>query len=336
MRDDAGACPLRIRDGAASSSRVRRTRQAVETPDGGFPGPGQKMVIAKILGGLGNQLFQYAMARSVAWRNGSEVKLDLAWFLSEEGRNRKFYLDRFRIKYGLATDSEIRERLRLRKLLGRDLYNAIIPFRRKRYIKLKEFEPFDGKYLELGGDVYLEGYWTDERYFGNISSFLLSEIALVDELGHHNKSISRLVRNTESVSIHIRRGDYVTDRRFRSIFNVCDDKYYAEAISRIACTVKNPCYFIFSDDIEWARKHIRTGGETVFVSNADGQSPHEELILMSMCRHNIIANSTFSWWGAWLNRNEGKTVIAPGKWFNLPGRHGGDCVPPAWSKIEID
>ena len=294
------------------------------------------MVIAKILGGLGNQLFQYAMGRSLASRTGSELKLDLDWFASEGAPGRSFLLDRFNIHYRVATDPDIRALLRWRRLLGRDLHEALVPFHRKKYIRLRDFEPFREKYRTLGGNVYLEGYWTDERYFRDMSHELRSEFTLRGELSPYHRRMSEAIAGSESVSVHVRRGDYVTHDRFRPIFDICNREYYAKAIDEIVRTVPDPRFFVFSDDIEWARRHLRTGHDTAYVSQADGDSPDEELVLMSLCRHNIIANSTFSWWGAWLNRNEGKRVVAPGKWFNIPGRNGGECVPASWTKIEIE
>lgn len=263
--------------------------------------------------------------------------MDLTWFTSaEETTKRSLDLDKFNIKYSRATEDEISKYLALRKFMGRDIYEAIIPFKHKKYVKLKEFQAFDDKYLKLGGSVYLEGYWTDERYFADIANIIRKEFTLIRELSPTNKNISELIKQTESVSIHIRRGDYITNSNFSPIFNICNHKYYSRAISEIVNRSIDPCFFIFSDDIEWARQNIRTGHETVYVSGAGGDLPHEELVLMSMCKHHIIANSTFSWWGAWLNPNEGKIVVAPEKWVNSAEYQSGDLVPPTWLKIAIE
>lgn len=295
------------------------------------------MVIVKMLGGLGNQLFQYAMGRNLAYLNDTELKVDLTWFSSEqETTRRSFFLDKFNITYGVASNEEIKKYFILRKFLGRDLYEAIIPFKCKRYIRLKEFQPFDGKYLKLGGNVYLEGYWTDERYFAEVSNIIRREFTLKHELSQRSKKISELIQKTESVSIHIRRGDYVANRNFSPIFNVCDHKYYINAINEITRNISKPHFFIFSDDIGWARQNIKFGHHAVYVSGGEGDLPHEELVLISRCRHNIISNSTFSWWGAWLNSSDGKTIIAPDRWFNRQGHHGGECVPSTWKKIAVE
>lgn len=294
------------------------------------------MIIVKIFGGLGNQLFQYAMARSVAYRNNVEFKVDLSWFLNDRVETpRKFSLDKFNVKYSLANDNEVNKYLTLKKIMGRDLYETMIPFKYKKYIRQREFQNFNNKYMNMRGNVYLDGYWTDERYFTDVTQFIRKEFALQNELSPMNKEISDIIQDTESVSIHVRRGDYVTSKNFEPIFNICNEQYYKQAVSEIVKRIAKPNFFIFSDDIEWARQNVKTGHNTVYVSGLDGGLPHEELILMSTCKHNVIANSTFSWWSAWLNSNTGKIVIAPGKWFNLSAQHGGECVPSTWYKIAV-
>ena len=295
------------------------------------------MIIVKICGGLGNQMFQYAMARSVATRHNTEVKLDLSWF-ADTGTTtgRIFDLQRLNITINEATHDEVSRLLKLRKQLGRDLYGILIPFRWKKYLKMKEFRPFDERYLNVGSDVYLEGYWTDERYFADVSSLVKKELTLRGTLSTKNQQIAENIRKTlNSISIHVRRGDYVQDETTRSIFHLCNEDYYARAVAEVKKRIKDPVFFVFSDDIEWVKKHIAIGAETRYVSDSGEGLPHEELMLMSMCRHNIIANSTFSWWAAWLNPNSDKVVIAPDRWYNLEEYSGAECVPAGWVKIPV-
>lgn len=294
------------------------------------------MVIAKIFGGLGNQLFQYAMARNVAERNGSQLKVDLSWFESPDVATRRIFgLNSFIIQLRNASEAEINRCLMLRKAFGRDIYETIVPFRYKKYIKTKEFQVFNEIYLRLGGDVYLDGYWADERFFCDIANIIRKEFKLSGGLSPNNSNYSSIIDETESVSVHIRRGDYVTSSQFSPIFNICDQSYYRRAIDLIADKITHPVFFIFSDDIEWARQNLNPKHKVVYVSGAEGKLPHEEMILMSRCKHNIIANSTFSWWGAWLNPNNKKIVIAPDKWVNIPGAYGDQIVPPTWAKIAV-
>ncbi|MDD2273216.1 MAG: alpha-1,2-fucosyltransferase [Desulfuromonadaceae bacterium] len=295
------------------------------------------MVIAKIYGGLGNQMFQYAMARSVAERNGLQLKVDLSWFSSPVGTTQRIFgLDSFNIKLVNANESEIANCLALRKILGRNLYEAIVPFNYKKYVRTKDFQSFSEKYLRLKGDVYLEGYWTDERYFADNADIVRNEFTLLRELSSENSKIASSIDTTESISIHVRRGDYISNSQFHSIFNICDQHYYHRAIELISGKVSSPVFFIFSDDIDWARRNIKVGHDVVYVSGPKSELPHEELILMSRCKHNIIANSTFSWWGAWLNRNQKKVVVAPDKWVQKTGSYGTQIVPATWTTVSAE
>ena len=294
------------------------------------------MVIVKLYGGLGNQMFQYAMARTVALRNGVQLELDLTWFSAPSTTTGRYFgLDKFNVQLCRASDTEIERCLALRKILGRDLYEAVIPFRFKKYIRTRDFQLFSEKYLKLRGDLYLEGYWTDERYFAEFPEIIKNEFTLSSELSGNNSMIASSMDVSESVSLHIRRGDYVTDSRFQTIFNICDENYYRRAVDLISERVTKPVFYIFSDDIEWVRENIHIGYDVVYVSEAGGCLPHEEIHLMGRCKHNIIANSTFSWWGAWLNSNEEKIVIAPEKWVNNSSGYGGQIVPLGWNRISI-
>jgi hypothetical protein len=295
------------------------------------------MIIVKMCGGLGNQLFQYAMAKSLALRNCTSVKLDLAWFSKYSATaKRQFMLDAFNVEYSLADKHEIKSCKLPRKLLGKGIYENLLPFSMKPYVKFKPFHGFDGRCLNIKAarrTVYLEGFWTDERYFLEHADVLRSEYTLRNSMSYQNRKYLQMIENTESVSLHVRRGDYVNNADFASIFDICHKEYYQSAIEIIGNSVKEPVFFVFSDDITWAKENITLRGKALYISDEQGSLPHEELVLMSSCKHNIIANSTFSWWGAWLNVNKNKKVIAPDTWFNLENNTGASIVPLAWETL---
>lgn len=300
---------------------------------------GLEMIIARICGGLGNQLFQYAMARNLALKNGTSLKLDLDWFSKCScTAKREFMLDAFNVEYGVADKHEIQSCKLPRKLLGKGIYENLLPFSMKPYVKFKEFHGFDGRCLHIRAarrTVYLEGYWTDERYFLENADIIRAEFTLRTSMSHQNLQFLQMIDSTDSVSLHVRRGDYVSDTHCAAIFHMCHKEYYQSAIDIIGNTIKEPVFFVFSDDIAWVRKNIPFRGQVLFVSDEQCSLPHEELVLMSRCKHNIIANSTFSWWGAWLNGNRTKKVIAPDTWFNVANTTGASIVPLSWETIAV-
>lgn len=297
------------------------------------------MIITKMCGGLGNQLFQYAMARNLALKNGTSLKLDLDWFSKCScTAKREFMLDAFNVEYAVADKHEIQSCKLPRKLLGKGIYDNLLPFSMKPYVKFKEFHGFDRRCLNINAarrNVYLEGYWTDERFFLEHADVIRSEYTLRNSMSHQNLQFLQMIDSTESVSLHLRRGDYVNNAHFAPIFDVCTTEYYQLAIEMIGKTLQDPVFFVFSDDIAWVRENIPFRGQVLFVSDEQCSLPHEELVLMSRCKHNIIANSTFSWWGAWLNGNRTKKVIAPDTWFNVANTTGASIVPLSWETIAV-
>ena len=289
------------------------------------------MIIVKLKGGLGNQLFQYAMARQVAHFNNVNLKLDIESGLGAiEGVTARYYgLRPFNIIENFASPEEIRNLKR-----GR-IYNLLIEERksycRRSFIKERQFN-FNPKILELPGNVYIEGYWQSEKYFKDIENIIRKEITLKKSIADKYRELMGLIDKTNSVSIHIRRGDYITNKRSIEIIGSCSLDYCYGAIEKIFASVTSPYFFIFSDDIEWVKDNLKMQYPLTFIS--DGQSrDYEELILMGRCKHQIIANSSFSWWGAWLNDNPNKIVIAPRKWFNDISINTNDLIPESWIKI---
>lgn len=285
------------------------------------------MVVVKLSGGIGNQMFQYAFARKIAHENNTELKLDLSWYAIFT--NRKYGLNKFNIEAKKATEKEVkkydcveRNQYKIIKILNK-ITNVL---NNKEYIK-------DDRYFYINKDIYITGYWQSEKYFSSIESIIRNDFTFRKMANDKNNKIIDQIYATQAVSIHIRRGDYVSDKKTKSILGLLPLEYYRKCIDKISEVTSNPSYFIFSDDPQWSKDHLNIDFPTVFVENNYKESDCEDLRLISLCKHNIIANSTFSWWGAWLNKNKNKIVLAPKRWFISEKRNSKEIVPYRWWKI---
>lgn len=287
------------------------------------------MIIIKLKGGLGNQLFQYALGRNIALTHHKQVKFDLSWF--GKFTQRQYKLNHFNTRIEVATKREIIALKKWEKKDGRK-YLPLNLFRRRDAIHIveKDFR-FQKDILNTKDNTYIEGNWQSEKYFKNIENIIREEIILKEEVSENFKKLSQNIKESSSVSLHIRRGDYTT-AKVQRVLKLCSPEYYHEAIKFIKHKTKNPTFFVFSDDIEWVKDNIKTNMPTVFVSDGNLKD-YEELILMSKCEHNITANSSFSWWGAWLNNNPNKIIITPKEWFNDESKDTRDLIPDYWVKI---
>lgn len=289
------------------------------------------MIISRVNGGLGNQMFQYSIARALAIEYKTEVFLDLQDYSKSLGH--PFALDKFLTRYKLVGSKELR-------LFGKipEYGNPLwIRLKRKLYHPQdcieKKFQYSSTNLLNAGKYTYLEGYWQCEKYFKQIRNQLLNDFAPAQQLSERTLLLLKEINSTDSVSIHIRRGDYVLNSSTNDYHGTCSIDYYRTAVNRILANLTNPRFFIFSDDIVWAKENLNIWSNMYFVDHNDMEHAWEDLILMSNCAHNIIANSTFSWWAAWLNNNPYKIVIAPEKWFNNAKLDYRDVVPVEWVKI---
>ena len=264
------------------------------------------MIIAKIQGGLGNQLFQYAFARAISKKNKTNLKLDLSFYENMGAATpRKYSLSNYNIWEEYATEVDVeRIKNRVPGALNK-IFRKVTPMFCSNY--REDNRVFDRKALRLSDNCYIEGYWQNFRYFRRIEPLIREELTLKCEV-NQNTPILEQIKNTNSVSIHFRKTDYCSLGLDRG----CNEEYYQKALNLVVSKVNDPELFIFSDDIDWAKKNIRFNYKTTFVSDED----FIELYLMSCCKHNIIANSSFSWWGAWLNTHRGKVVVAPKAWPN--------------------
>jgi hypothetical protein len=294
------------------------------------------MVIVRLTGGIGNQMFQYAAARRVSWVNNTPLFLDLGWF-QESGwwTRRKYELDAFRIAGETPPPAAVRAlKSRRQNPLFRRLplfLKRAIFHTRQTHIIEKSYN-FDPDILNLREDVYLDGYWQSEKYFSDIESVIRYEFSFRANPAEPNRRILDHIASCESVSIHIRRGDYVTLPEANAFHGLCPAAYYQSAVDQISRQVGKPVFFVFSDDIVWARENLDLGFETRFMDQNDPERGDEDLRLMSACRHHIIANSSFSWWGAWLCNNPQKIVYAPRRWFDKD-IDTPDNLPTSWIRL---
>ncbi len=302
------------------------------------------MIIVKIQHGLGNQMFQYAFGRRMAEKNGTELKLDISYYssLNKGDTPRKYSLGCFNIVENFADKKDI-GRFRANNYSGAGFFSRAA---RKLFRKLEGKKPITEQvYLSEAGfgfraeilenknkDLYLYGNWQDERYFSDIADIIRKEFTLKNGFGETASKIAEKIKNARSVSVHIRRGDYESNPRTRARLGPLPPEYYAKAMEIISEKELSPVFFVFSDDIEWAKKELKPEFQTEFVGG-ENISDCEELALMSLCKHNIIANSSFSWWGAWLNGNPNKIVIAPQRWFADPKSAERNPCPKDWIKI---
>lgn len=293
------------------------------------------MIIINLKGGIGNQLFQYALGRQLSLKNNTELFFDICAFRTYKWH--KYSLDLFSIEEKFFTRN-----FKNRILLRYYTYTQQSKQHYKRF-KLTEdtFKPFDSNILNAGKNTYLDGYWQSEKYFIQNKHIIINDLIIKRELNGINKEISATLNACNSVSIHIRRGNYVSNSEVNNTHGTCDSNYYDKSIKYIIHRVQNPHFFIFSDEIEWAKSNFKINYPHTFIDSNigyDGENYQDDknvddLRLMSLCKHNIIANSSFSWWGAWLNQNPEKIVVAPKKWFNDETIDTSDLIPENWIKI---
>lgn len=282
------------------------------------------MIIVKIIGGLGNQLFQYAAARCLAQSKGTEVKLDVTGFHDYQLRN--FDLNALHINASIASPQEI-EKLKPTGKLQR-IKSYLTPYNQRKFYKQPYFH-FDPYFHHLGSNVYLQGFFQSECFFSPIQTILRQELQIKDELIKEVRTLGKTFQTQNSVALHIRRGDYKNEETLR-YHGIVPLSYYHKAIDVLKQKLPTPLFYIFSDDGNWVKENLQLENATI-VSGTHSKTHFEDLFLMSQCQHNIIANSSFSWWGAWLNSNPNKNVIAPKQWFNEGPKDTQDLYPLGWT-----
>lgn len=292
----------------------------------------QPLHIVNIGGGLGNQMFLYAFGQAV-----KDVLFDVNGFNADSYRS--FDLGLYDIDRKFASPTQVKQ------CLGGEIhFKNILPGFIRRFfhlnrhiyictnrIKEKQINRYQPNLLDIKGNAYYHVCAQSEKYFKQFREKLLHDFTLLQPLDEQNKIMLSKIQNFNSVAVHIRRGDYLHKK---SPFTALDKDYFIKAMEYIAARIENPHFFIFSSDMDWVRKNIKTNYPQTFVEINDEKHGYFDLELMRNCKHNIIANSTFSWWGAWLNTNPQKIVVAPKQWF-LPtaAEYSGDIVPDEWIKM---
>jgi len=296
------------------------------------------MVVVTLKGGLGNQLFQYSTGRAIALQTGTNLQLDLSEIGKQRGDDvteRSLHLNVFDLPasyFGKSGQSGLQTAVY-------DKLGSII-WSMSKYASIKiagiykddEALIYDQKVLELPGDIHLKGYWQSEEYFKSYAEKIREEVSIPDPPVGENRDWYKQICDTKSLSVHVRRGDYV------NLDRALPPEYYRKALSTIAETDTIFDVFVFSDDMNWVREHRQefvpsdTSYDLHYITCNDGSTAHEDLRLMRACDHHIVANSTFSWWGAWLDKSDSKRIIAPDYWIrdhtsNL------DIVPDRWEKV---
>lgn len=292
------------------------------------------MIISHLIGGLGNQMFQYASGKALAMEKNTNLKLDISDF-----KNYKLH-NGFELNSVFESNFEIASVQDVNKLLGlqsQSLYKKIIARPHFKFLRKSNFivEPnlnyFEGiKYAKRNS--YLQGYWQSEKYFKKYSNEIKSDFKFTSNLNSQNIELIKKFSTVNSVSIHIRRGDYLSNKRAYAFHGVCSLKYYTDAINYISNQISSPIFYIFSDDINWAIQNLKIKFPSFYISHNHGHDSFNDMRLISHCKHHIIANSSFSWWGAWLGNNQSKIVIAPKLWFNRSIQPN-DLIPEDWVKL---
>jgi hypothetical protein len=289
------------------------------------------MVISHLIGGLGNQMFQYAAGRAISLRLQTPLRLDTVDF-RRYGLHQGFELERvFNIPAEVAQATDVRRTLRwqswprIRLLVSRA---GMAWIRNKALIIEPSFSYWQG-IRDLPDDCYLVGYWQTEKYFLEAAETIRKDFSFDLPVNEINAALMRKITGSSSVALHVRRGDYVSSPNAAETYSLCSLDYYRSAIKYIANHVEHPNFFIFSDDIAWAKENLHMDFPHQYIDHNAGADSYMDMRLMSLCKHNIIANSSFSWWSAWLNANRTKIVIAPERWFaNGVAVH--DLLPDSW------
>lgn len=308
------------------------------------------MVIVRLQGGLGNQMFQYAVGYIISRKHNNNLKLDLTFLLDRSIRDivyKNYELDAFEIYPRFTLLSHI---LKITHIpffifaIDYLFYNKIIP--KLRIIKyFKENLPgfYEDILLTKSKHVYLDGYWQSEKYFKGFEKEIKNIFTFRYKFSDNAKKVYNEIIHTNSVCISVRRGEYVTNPKFAKIHGFIGLDYYSKAIEYIERNIKNPRFFITSDDIEWCKENLgpllSNYRHIFFDKKVDfgykGLKYWQYLHLMTGCKSFIISNSSFAWWGAWLGEKKDSIVIAPKKWFAdyEYNKSAGDIIPDRWIKL---
>ena len=291
------------------------------------------MVTVKLKGGMGNQMFQYAIGRALSLRYNVPLGLDLSFLLDTTPRLkftfRNYDLDVFNINAEIVQSSKIPFVNRMVKgKIGQafDILRRFLSFDKG----VEKSFNFNSLIFNIGPNAYLDGYWQSPKYFESIEDIIRKDFTLKSELPINIRNLMEVIEKENSVCIHVRRGDYVGNKAHE----VVGSEYYDKAIEKMRSLTKIDKIYVFSDDIKWCEENMKFEYPVMFVGDEyAGQKAEGHLMLMKSCRNFIIPNSTFSWWGAWLGDSKDKIVIVPKQWFGDSSINSDDLIPKDWIRI---
>ncbi len=293
------------------------------------------MIIAQITGGLGNQMFQYAPAMALSLQKDVPLKLDLQSFkreiLPELEVPRSFALTAFKnFNYDEASPEEIEQYTS--QSFFKKKTQKLLPAHKRKIYNERDYT-FDGNFFKANSSIYLKGHRQSEKYFKPFEKEIRNIYQLREDLISDVKFFGEKLTSLESLSVHIRRGDYLRLPIILDWHGVLDKSYYSSAIETVLSQYPSTQIFYFSDDVEWVDKELVGEYPGTIVSGNISNTAYQDFYLMQSCKHQIVANSSFSWWAAWLNSNPHKKVIAPLKWFNNAPYNTRDLIPDNWLRL---
>lgn len=286
------------------------------------------MIVSRLIGGLGNQMFQYATGRALALRLEVPFRIDRRAF--SHYHTHAFGLDCFDIELSDAPPRRLPSppnEGRIQRLLRKFLPTELTVYSERSFT-------FDQNVSSLPNNVYLDGYWQTERYFQDFADTIRADFTVRHPPSAANQRWLNQIVDTHSVSLHIRRGDYVTNASAAAVHGTCDLNYYERAVKYIHDTTGiAPVLYVFSDDPDWVAQNLNLPYPMHLVRDNNATTNYEDLRLMTACRHHVIANSSFSWWGAWLDGRTNSITVAPDHWFVTGTLDARDLVPQRWIRL---
>ena len=286
-------------------------------------------IIVKVMGGMGNQMFQYAIGYSISKKTGKNVVYDTSFYHQKHITTtvRPYALNHFRCQPVIQKQN----RIKYIYLFLLDGVTRIFPRISRTYIIHDSHAEKLETITSEKHDVYLNGYWQNEKYFKEVESEIQNQFIVTDDIDNTNQYWLDSIKKTNSVCLHVRRGDYVSNPKANKHHGTCSLEYYKMAVGYMNSNLSEPVYYVFSDDMEWVKENLSIDGHVCYMDHNDSSKNYDDLRLMYSCKHFIIANSSFSWWGAWLSQNPDKIVIAPKRWNNNAVQPY--IVPERWIRL---